>query len=212
MELSKLNWSDKLFNPLLSLLLAGTVTTFITVLLMLKSEIYETSFTTLFITNTQTHLPPTLHYSPTSKFNNRLYDYHRLAIPTNITDGKEEVLFATPSNDDELTIFSEELIQYQIFKEIIAMHTQHKILSKGIAGVSSNITKPYKLSETDKKPLTDFIKEISKNRFSNKPMEKYLMDVTYSKLPKNTNIEFKRIPSSEKTGAEKHLIILTKPY
>lgn len=210
--LVKLNWSEKLYSPLLSLGLAGTVTTFITVLLMLKGETTETSFTTLMVINTQNHLPPFLGHSETSELNNRLSSYSSLSNPKEIMNGKETVLFDTPKNDTEETVFNEELLQYKIFKDIIEMHYERQSMSQGIAGVSSNVHKPIKLSEKDKKPLKDFENELAKNRFSNNTMEKFSLDTTYSRLPKDTKIEFKRIPTSEKTGVEKHLIILSKPY
>lgn len=202
--LVRLNWSEKLYNPLISLGLAGTVTTFITVLLMFKGETYEATFLTLIVINSENHLPQfILGDSPTSKLNDRL----------EVMMGEKEVtLFDIPKNDTEESIFNEELLQYIIFKAIIEMHYKSQTLSvsQGIAG--GNVHKPFKLSESDKKPLKDFLPEISKNRFSNNTMEKFQMDRTFSKLPKYTKIEFKRIPSSEKTGVEKHLIILTKPY
>ncbi len=45
--LVKFNWSEKLYSPLISILLAGLVTTFITFLLMSKGETFGKSFTTL---------------------------------------------------------------------------------------------------------------------------------------------------------------------
>jgi hypothetical protein len=210
--LVKLNWSEKLYSPLLSLGLAGTVTTFITVLLMLKGEVTETSFTTLMVINTQTHLPPFLGYSARSELNNRLSSYSSLSNPKVNMNGKEQILFDSPKNDTEEIVFEEELIQYKLFKEIVEMHYERRSMSQGIAGVSSNFHKPFKLSEAEKKPLSALASELAKNRFSNNTMEKFSFDKSFSKLPKDTKIEFKRIPSSEKTGVEKHLIILSKPY
>ena len=60
--LVKFNWSEKLYSPLLSLLLAGTVTTFITVLLMLKGQETESQFTTYVVLDSKDYLIPVSNY------------------------------------------------------------------------------------------------------------------------------------------------------
>lgn len=207
-----LNWSEKLYSPLLSLGLAGTVTTFITVLLMLKGEVKETSFTTLIVINTQTHLPPFLDKSSTSKLNNRLSEYNFASSPTGMFNGKEETLFDVPKNYFEEKVFIEELLQYKLFKEIIEIHDHRQSVSSGgIAGIKINEHIQPKLSETDKKTSLDFAGELAKNRFSSNPMEKFEMQMLFPDLPKDTKIEFKRIPDSRSTNVENLLIVLTKP-
>src|SRR5713226_287051 len=81
--LVKINWSEKLYSPLLSIWLAGLVTTFITVLLMSKGETFGRSFTTFIVVNAETHLPPVLLFNPSSMTGlmGRLSDYLMLAQP-----------------------------------------------------------------------------------------------------------------------------------
>lgn len=211
--LVKLNWSEKLYNPLLSLGLAGTVTTFITVLLMLKGEHLERSFTTLVVIDSTTHLPPFIIPDSTNVLSTRLYDYNNLSVHKANVNGIEQIYFNIPTNTKEETVFYEELLQYRIFKSIILLQKESHAITQGVQGVKSSIHKPFKLTEFEKKPFRHYLSEVSKNRFSNNfhDQQELTHDFPFSKLPKDTEIEFKRIPSSEKTGVEKHLIIVRKP-
>ena len=212
--LVKLNWSDKLYNPLLSLGLAGTVTTFITVLLMLKGEHFERSFTTLVVIDSATHLPPFIIPDSTNILSTRLLEYSYLSMHKANVNGTEQSFFNIPENTSEETVFYEELLQYGIFKTIILLQKESHGITMGVQGVKSSVHKPFKLTEFEKKTFRYYLPEVSKNRFSNNfhDQQELVSNFPFSKLPKDTEIEFKRIPSSEKTGVEKHLIILTKPH
>ncbi len=209
--LVKMNWGEKLYNPLLSLFLVGAVTTFVTVLLLLKGETIESSFTTLIVIDSQNHLPPFPSPDSSTRNNKHLSTYHKLSSPIVIFQGIEETLFPTPQNNAEEITFYEELLQYVIFRELIDMHYQSQSLSQGVAGVSSSTYNPFKLTETEEKPLIEFESQLSKNRFSKDKIDSSMRDVTFAKLPKGTTVEFTRTPSSENTGVEKHTIILSKP-
>lgn len=211
--LVKLNWSEKLYNPLLSLGLAGTVTTFITVLLMLKGEHFERSFTTLVVIDSVTHLPPFIIPDSSNVLSIRLYDYNNLSAHKANVNGIEQTYFNIPTNTKEETVFYEELLQYRIFKTLILLQKESHAITMGMQGVKSSIHKPFKLTEFEKKPFKYYLPEVSKNRFSNNfyDQRELTQDSPFSKLPKDTKIEFKRIPSSEETGVEKHLITIRKP-
>ncbi|MBF6640280.1 hypothetical protein IVB69_02180 [Flavobacterium sp. J49] len=211
--LVKLNWSEKLYSPLLSLGLAGTVTTFITVLLMLKGSETETNFTTLVAIDSRDYLIPNTHYPTDIGIGNAMTEYFFLTHPEFTVDNYQGKSFETPKNDTEATLFNLELVQYGIFKSILGFTNETKSLSFDInKGVSGEFKKPYKMKEIVTKPLKELKTELSKNRFSNCPAELFSIEHLKYKFPKGTKVEFKRIPTSPKTGPEKQVIILSKEY
>ena len=215
--LVRFNWSEKLYSPLLSIFIAGLVTTFITVLLMSKGETFGRSFTSFIVVNTETHLPPLLFFNPSNKTKlmGRLSDYLMLAQPK-IQDetGSERVLFEGPRTDEDETTFYEELLQYKILMEIIDIHNPNQWVSTAVGGqgfaVSDN--RSFTLTESDKKPLMDVVPEVTTNRFSRNPVEEMSIKLYKSRLPRDTTIELKQIKSSGKQGDEQHLVTVTKPY
>ena len=215
--LVKFNWSEKLYSPLLSIWLAGLVTTFITVLLMSKGETFGRSFTTFIVVNAETHLPPVLLFNPSNMTGlmGRLSDYLMLAQPK-IQDetGSELVLFEGPRTDEDETTFYEELLQYKILMQIMDIDNPNQWVSTAVGGqgfaVSNN--RPFKLTEADNKPLKDVAPEVTQNRFSRNPVEEARIKLYSSRLPRDTTIELRRIKSSEKPGDEKPLMIVTKPH
>ena len=211
--LVKLNWSEKLYSPLLSLGLAGTVTTFITVLLMLKGSETETNFTTLVAIDSRDFLIPNTHYPNDIGIGNAMTEYLFLTHPEFTVDNYQGKSFDSPKNDQEATLFNLELVQYGIFKSILGFTNETKSLTFDVnIGISGEFKKPYKMKEIVTKPLKEIKTELSKNRFSNCPAELFLIEHSNFKFPKGTKIEFKRVPTSPQTGPEKQVIILSKEY
>lgn len=211
--LVKLNWSEKLYSPLLSLGLAGTVTTFITVLLMLKGFESETNFTTLVAIDSRDYLIPNNHYPTDIGIGNAMTEYLFLTHPEYTVDNYQGKSFEAPKNDSEATIFNLELVQYGIFKSILDFTSETTSIVTDIDnGVSGEFKKPYKIKELVKRPLKELKTELIKNRFSNCPVEFFSIENSNFKFPKDTKVEFKRIPTSPKTGPEKQVIILSKKY
>jgi hypothetical protein len=209
----KLNWSEKLYSPLLSLGLAGTVTTFITVLLMLKGSETETNFTTLVAIDSRDYLIPNTHYPTDIGIGNVMTEYLFLTHPEFTVDNYQGKSFESPKNDNEANLFNLELVQYGMFKSILDFTKGGKSLSFDLnKGVSGKFNKPFKIKEIDEGPLKELKSELSKNRFSNCPSELFEIEHVKYRLPKGTKIEFKRIPTSPKTGPEKQTIILSKEY
>lgn len=210
--LVKMNWSEKLLSPLLSIALVGTVTTFITVLIMLKESTIEKDLSTVIVIDERTNLPPFISYSDTNEQNNRLSGYNTLANPIEVLNGKQTAYFETPKNFEETIGFCEELLQYKLFKDIVEMQTPKIATTQGLAGVSSTVYKPFKLTTGKNIPLKEYSIELDPIRFSKKARERFNWDHIYFKLPAGTNVSFEKIPSSETSGVEKHKIILQKLY
>ena len=170
--LVKLNWSEKLYSPLLSLILAGTVTTFITVLLMLKGSETETSFSTLVVLDSADFLVPPTNF-PNTDFGEAMNEYVFLTHPEFTVDAYDGKAFKKPANDSEVSLFNTELIQYSIFKSIVDLNNESTSLTTNLSGVSGKIRKPFKIAEIEKKDLKHLKKELNKNRFSFAPAENF---------------------------------------
>lgn len=209
--LLRLNWSEKLYSPLLSLAFAAIATTLITVVLLLKEETKTKSFSTLIVVNSKTHLPAFITDQETN-LTKRLNNYLILATPTEKTKGKGQFPLNSPKNKEDESIFYEELLQYAILKDIIEMHYPSQVMSQSLGKVLSNIYKPMTLTETDNKPMLKFAAEFRQNRFSNSIMHTSFLKTRYSKLPKNTEIKFNRILTSKNKEVQKHIILLQKKH
>lgn len=107
-----LNWSDKVWNPLLSLFFVGTLTTFVTVLVILKESKEETAFTTSVIVDEDEHLPLLVFPQPQNlELTLRLSDLAMLSRPV-IQDGDKTVMTVPrPTNHEETSRFCGELLQ-----------------------------------------------------------------------------------------------------
>lgn len=222
--LGSLNWSDRFYTPLagLGVALAGTLAGLITVVAMLNGDTFGSAFTTFIIVNTDNHLPvwpnditrSDIARNPNSLMH-RLLEYGGLASPKIQNEaGKEITLFEGPHNDSDETVFYQELLQYKFLIEIRNMLNPNPwlTLTVGPPGPSVGSNKAFKLSEVDERPLLDVCADISKARFANNPVEKVSIESYPSRLPKGTKVTLQRIASVEKTGNEKHAVILTKPY
>jgi hypothetical protein len=216
------NWSERFYGQLGTLTVAflTTVAALIIVFAMLKGDTVSDAFTTFIVVNSDTHLPqwPGVVQFPVKPYSlvDRLIRHCGLASPKILdgTTGKELILFEGPHNESDEIGFYEELLQYKLLMEIIGMHNPNPsvTVTVGPPGISIGDTKPFKLSEAERRPLMDFWPEISKARFCNNPVEKGLIQYSFSRLPKNTAIKLERVTSEEITPHEKHVLILTKPY
>ena len=207
-----MNWSEKLYSPLLSIALVGTVTTFITVILMQKETSIEKSFSTVIVIDDKTNLPPFILPNDSNEQNNRLSQYCNIAKPTEIRNGNPTTYFEIPNNFDETVTFCEELLQYKLFIELAEMQRQKIQTTQGGAGVTSSVYKPFKLTNGKNILLKEYASKLDSIRFSKKASERFAWNYDYLRLPKGTDVSFEKISSSESTGVEKHKIVLYKPY
>jgi len=92
------------------------------------------------------------------------------------------------------------------------MHNPNPIVSVtlGPPGLSLGDRKPFKLSQPEKKLLTQACPDIFRLRFARNPGEKVALKFYSSRLPKGTKITLPPVTSTENTGNEKRIIVLTK--
>lgn len=100
--LAHLNWSEKLYNPLLSLAFVGTATAFVTILLPLKGSQNETEFTTSVVVDETSHtLPLIMPDGRVTRVMNRLGELSSISRPTRGTGGDTRITVQPPNTTDE---------------------------------------------------------------------------------------------------------------
>lgn len=204
--LVKLNWSEKLYSPLLSLTLAGTVTTFITVLLMLKGSDSETSFSTLVVLDSTDYLVPFSHY-PDTPFGETMNRHMFLTHPEFTVDEYKIKAFDSPKNDSEATLFNEELIQYSILMSIIDMQGERTMISTNNNGVSGKILKPFNLLDIEEKSVKDLKHELDKNRFQKLRQKVLLLNIVNLSSRRTLQLSFKEFPLRLKLDQKNKLLL-----
>jgi hypothetical protein len=215
-----LNWSDKVWNPLLSLLFVGTITTFVTVLVILKESKEEAAFTTSIVVDEDEHLPLFVFPQPQNlELSLRLSDLATLSRPV-IQDGDKTVMTVSrPTNHEETVRFCGELLQYKailLIKEILSTvwSSSQTTRADGTISVNSKVFIQKKPSDLTNVPGQQLWPTVKKNRFSEGLMQQvhWGMEVSFYPLPRGTSLSISHLPPSEKTGVEKHIVVLEKPY
>lgn len=211
-----LNWSDKVYGPLLSLLFVGALTTFITVYLSLKESNDEVVFTTSVVMNTEDQLPFFIIPDPKNlKITKRFSNLSSLGRPARNNDGMKSIVIERPINYEETSKFCGELLQYKIIRDIYDLQKRKSGMSESIGEnnrvIKTEVFVPYKLTETTIIDGKNIYQTISKNRFANSDMEQFDWENTSYPFPKNTSLEFDYVHSSESTGVMKHKILLKNP-
>ncbi len=216
--LVKMNWSEKVYSPLISLLFVGVLTTFITVWLTLKETKDEAVFTTGIVINEMKHsLTPPHPDSKDRKLAWRLEDLSNLSNPYKVSAGKAIYTVERPTTSDETVSFCGELLQYKILTEIESLQHDEFTMSETIeaanrARVSTSFLTPYKLSERTKIPTDELFIIVAGNRFSNSDNEVTRWKHISFDLPPGTQLTLVHVPLSKHTKVEQHIITLEKPY
>ena len=116
------NWSEKVFAPIYSIVLVGTATALVTVLLTVKATTAEGVLTTSIILDQAQGAPPSLFIDPDNpRITSRLSDYTMLGRPIRNQGGRAVITIAKPQNSDERFRFAGELLQYRIVQLINEM-------------------------------------------------------------------------------------------
>lgn len=212
--LVSLNWSEKLYGPIVSILLGGTVTSLIAVIVVLKESVSETHWTSSILFDERNGYPP-MCLPPDGPMQERQNSYASLMMPMSMQDGKTLTLAPPAKSPAEMDVAGAELIQYMILSNIWTgsrggsrLGFRHGVLEK------PKISRPYKPSDIQKVLGTDASRSIKKsNRYFEAPMEKmkWDLDVAYLNLPEGTSFRLEHMPSSPETGAERRIVIIEKP-
>lgn len=207
-----LNWSEKTYGPVLSILLVGTATMLAAVLVTLKGAVIDSAFTTSIVLDTAAGRPPLIaldqnHLKPTS----RLRDLSTLGQPIVNLDGKTVATIQKPTTEDERFRFCAELLQYEILLSIAKLQRGSTKVGYLFGASTASVKKPMRLSDQVDHPGTDFLNVVASNRFSNSDLQKFEWEHSHLPLPRDTSLKLIHVPSSPETGTEKFTVELQKP-
>jgi hypothetical protein len=198
--LAALNWSSRLYMPVLTALAVGTITGFVSIASSLKSTTLKDSFETTIIIfrdsiGAPIALPKTV--SATQRIN-------LVSLLGQLTDDPK------PASTDEVFSTTLEAAQYSIVKTILEAH-HGGWASIQISGASLPIMREPPNLKLQALPAEDVQQALRANRFARMATEvEYWQRLRFS-LPPGTRLTLYNSPSSETTGIAKRGIRLTKP-
>lgn len=162
--LIKMNWSEKLYTPLLSLFIVGILSTFVTVFVMLKETKKEDEFLTYIVINEKQHLPPNIFQGRSTKLKERLMELSYLGRPTTRDDSISSLSIEQPKNVTETFTYGCELLQYKIIIDLCEMQLYGPTLySTFDGGVRTSIQTKYRTTDMEKISGPEVLKIVSTN-------------------------------------------------
>jgi len=213
--LASYNFNTKVQSLILTGIIVGTATTFVTLVVGLKPTTIERSFITSVVMNEAEHLPIFVA-NPSTTLEQRLSKLMTLGRPMRRNSSGASILsLQAPSNFDETIMYAGELTQYAIFRAIQEMHLKSEgsamRTESGHTFVEPMIHRPMLPPFKKKFFKKDLENTLAQNRFSNSEMEDFNWENTPLVLPEGTVTSFEHIPTSPETGPETYKLILRKP-
>ena len=176
-----------------------------------ESDKVAVTFTTSVVFDEEEHLPAFIIPQIESlRLTSRLSDLSHLGKPLSMENGNTVLTINKPGDFDEVTVFCGELLQYKILTDISKLQRGGWSVTQTFGTVSSEVGNPVKTSDMVKMSQEDWLSLLSNNRFSNSDMERLGQKHSALLVPLGTTICLQHLASSEKTGADKHLIIFEK--
>jgi hypothetical protein len=204
-----LNWSPKVWAPLLSAFAVGLVTVIIAIFANLKDTDIQRDFASSVVIDQQTRLAvfyvPTGPATPSEK---RLMFLSRLAQPILQKDGKPVEQFKGPENDDEIFPYYGELLQYYLLKELGEIQRRQFSYSQTTAGVITELNLPPQIDDLVKIAGSELRHELAKVRFASNEYERFQWETGYVPVPQGTTIS---LDHQRQLGqVEQHLVRMSK--
>jgi hypothetical protein len=199
--LAWLNWSSRLYMPIITALLVGTATGFVSIISTLKASTIKNSFASSVVVYRDALRAPVA--IPKSVAAVQRIDLASLL-------GQLKVDPATTVTTDQVFNTSLEAAQYALFKMVAETH-RGGWATVNLGGASTTlIRKTPDVRLSDLPPAT--VKEALKgNRFASLPSEEFYWLHGRFPVPPGTTVELLHSPSSSQTGVEKRIIRLEKP-
>lgn len=206
-----LNWSAKIYGPVISILLIGTATTLATLSTLLKESQVESVMTTSIMLDSIDGAPPMFVGPGNTPVSDRHAELGKLGHPAiNNPAGGAAIITSRVNADNEAFTFCGELLQYYVLKSV------EKIQRGGskfgfISGAAFATVQPaLKVSLLEDRPGRDFLPIVAVNRFSNSDTEQWLWQHGHMPLPKGTRLS---LLHEAPTGGnvERHIVRLEKP-
>ena len=203
-----LNWSQKLYGPLVSIALGGLVTVLITVVALLREERIQDTFATALAFDASTNSLPLVTPdlgSPSVAF--RLSEMSMLAAKVPVREPQSSV---QTLRDDDLFRYCGELLQYQIVRSLQRFQAGGWVSTQLGAEASAEIRHPARISRTSEYQGEEILRILGGNRFAQSGSERFLWQHSRLRLPQATRLTLEYVPSSPETGPERHTVRLVK--
>jgi hypothetical protein len=208
------NWNQKLAGQLISVLVVGTATAFVTVLLSLREVNEQRSFSTSFAVDTADRLPPLYQATDFStRMMVRAYDLGRSSRPL-VGDGDAKKPSVLPPAEDATFRFFNELLQYQIAFDI--REIQQGVTStlpvkdqEDFRVISARVRMPKEVTGVPLVRVTQWNAAIRTNRFSNRNGDDF-WDRVFIAAPEGVQMELSTRPRYSDTDIE-YLVRLFRP-
>ena len=206
------NWSQKIWSPILSIALGGTVTVLLTILAILKEDVVEQRYATSVVFDSSAGA--TAFVTPATNGGLaalRFAELSTLGRPAIQKDGRTVPAIERPRTDDEVFQYSGELLQYYIFHQLVSLHRDAWVVAQVGQVVTAGIGQRPSLTRVSTYSGQDIIRIARGNRFSNSSIQRFVLEAGRLPVPQSTSIVLQHRPSSSGTGVEKHFVSLAKP-
>jgi hypothetical protein len=206
-----LNWSAKIYGPVISILLIGTATTLATLFTLLKESQVESVMTTSVMLDSIDGAPPMFVGPGNTPVSDRHAELGKLGHPVikNPTGGAP-IITSRVNADNEAFAFCGELLQYYVLKTVERMQRGGSKFGFISGAAVATVQPALKVSLLEDHPGQDFLPIVALNRFSNSDMEQWSWQHGHMPLPKGTRLS---LLHEAPTGGnvEKHTVRLEKP-
>ncbi len=190
-----LNYREKLWGPIVSIVLGGTVAAIIAVASGLKETRVEQGFATSVVLDHG--LAAFLPFDVTAqKLSMRLSSLASLGRPA-VQKNSNTVLTVEPaSSEDALFQYGNELLQYEVVHELERIQRGGWAVHQMQGAVRSSIRIPIQVTRMADVSGAEVLRAVQGNRFANSDMERFSWEHGRIPLPEGTTIRLVHEPAS----------------
>jgi len=116
------------------------------------------------------------------------------------------------SSEDALFQYGNELLQYEVVHELERIQRGGWAVHQTQGAVQSSIRIPIQVTRMADVSGAEVLRAVQGNRFANSDMERFSWEHGRIPLPEGTTIRLVHEPASPKTGPEKRIVRLEKPW
>jgi len=206
-----LNFSERIYGPLVSVFLGGTVAAIIAVASSLKVTEIERAFgaSILFEAGLPAFLPP----DPNApRVSHRLSTLAIRGRPTGEKEGAQVLSISPAQTDSELFDFGLELLQYHIVEELHTLQQAQWSTTQTVGmGVQSAASTRVRVTRTAPVSGDKILRALDGNRFANSDYVRGVWQHMYITLPQGTAITLVKEVGSPESGPDRRTVRLKKP-
>lgn len=205
-----LNWSAKIYGPVISILLIGTATTLATLLTLLKESQVESVMTTSVMLDSIDGAPPMFVGPGNTRVSERHAELGKLGHPAvKNPAGGAAIITSRVNADGEAFTFCGELLQYYVLKTLEKVQRGGSKFGFFGGAAVATVQPALKVSLLEDHPGRDFLPIVAVNRFANSDTEQWLWQHGHMPLPNGTKLSL--VHEARSGYTEKYIVRLEKP-